>query len=577
MKKQPAASAKALDPGPRIGDAFPRFAMRFLAAVLLLAAVANGVRAQEDRAAYEAGLATITVADLHEHLRQLASPELEGRDTPSVGLQRAARYIAGRFADAGLEAHSPPATATTSGGEEAPPAPVPEDRARAFLWTYKRELPEPDAPGCALSLELADGTAKTFGLGRDFVPLRNAEGEAKGELIFVGYGIRSRDEGYDDLPDKGIAGKIAMIVEGEPRHAKRFEGPEVSVAASLWAKLATLREAHAAGALVVRRPPEPPKGAKKPSDPLPPAELGFRTFFAPWNDAKAQGEAREARANDLLPALEISLACASELLGEDVDALADRIDASIKPVRKSPKGRTVALRGRTRKSDVPIDNVVAIVRGRDPALAAEFVVLGAHYDHIGVDERGRIGNGADDNASGTSAMLEIAQAFAVAKPRRSVLLCAFSGEEKGFWGSQALCEKPPIDKQAMAAMVNLDMLGFGEADNCAVLGLDRNPTLAKLVDRAQKLSRTGVRDITTKHDEDIFQRSDQISFHKIGVPVLFFFEGLPISKNVDYHTWRDTLEGLDVAKIHNTTRLVYNTVWLLANDDSRPPAPVGSR
>ena len=95
MRKQPAPRAKALDPGPRIGDAFVRRIMRSLAAVLLVAAVANGAPAQEDRAAYEAGLATITAADLNQHLRQLASPELEGRDTPSVGLQRAAHYIAG--------------------------------------------------------------------------------------------------------------------------------------------------------------------------------------------------------------------------------------------------------------------------------------------------------------------------------------------------------------------------------------------------------------------------------------------------------------------------------------------------
>jgi Zn-dependent M28 family amino/carboxypeptidase len=80
-----------------------------------------------------------------------------------------------------------------------------------------------------------------------------------------------------------------------------------------------------------------------------------------------------------------------------------------------------------------------------------------------------------------------------------------------------------------------------------------------------------------RQGEDLFARSDHFSFHQIGVPVLFFFEGLPISKNPDYHTWRDTLDKLDVEKIHNTARLAYNTLWLLANDDSRPPAPGGSR
>jgi Zn-dependent M28 family amino/carboxypeptidase len=194
-----------------------------------------------------------------------------------------------------------------------------------------------------------------------------------------------------------------------------------------------------------------------------------------------------------------------------------------------------------------------------------------------VDDRGRIGFGADDNASGTAAMLEVMQALAVAKPRRSVLACAFAAEEDGLLGSKALCDAPPVPRESIVAMINMDMVGRGDAGEVAVLGLVQNPDLEKVLDRARRLSKTGVKNVIVRQGEELFQRSDHYSFHQIGVPVLFFFEGLPIEKNADYHTWRDTLDQLDFDKIENTARLVFNTAWLLADDEVRPPRPRESR
>ena len=164
-------------------------------------------------------------------------------------------------------------------------------------------------------------------------------------------------------------------------------------------------------------------------------------------------------------------------------------------------------------------------------------------------------------------------ALAADPPRRSVLLCAFSGEEDGLLGSQAICARPPVPPERMVAMLNMDMIGRGEADEVAVLGLNQNPDLEKVLDRARRLAPTGIKDVTVRKGEELFARSDHYSFHKIGVPVLFFFEGLPIDKNKDYHTWRDTLDKLDYDKMARTARLVFNTAWILANDDSRPPKP----
>jgi len=538
----------------------------------LLVALLAGLAGAQNRAA---GEQTITPADLAEHLRHFASSELEGRDTPSVGLSRAQDYVAEAWYKAGvLLPPDLPALAAELSSDERRAKTV-----AGYRRTYAIPLSEPDPEGSSLALEVGPGEPRKYTLGSDFVPLVYAEGEARGELDFVGYGIDSEEEHFDEIPARGLKGKIAMILEGEPRSPKRFLGPELSVDANLWFKLVNLRAAGAEGVLVVRRPlpPAVSKAAPKATDPLAPAALGFRYTFARWNDARANQEGKDPQRLALLPTLEISMRTATEILGEDVEALAARIDTTLRPLRRETKGRSVAMRGKTRRADVDAANLVGWIPGSDPALGNEVVIVGAHLDHIGVDERGRIGAGADDNASGSAALLEIVQALCAAKPKRSVLVCSFSGEEDGLLGSKAIAARLPVDVKSVVAMVNLDMIGFGEKDNCAVLGVPMNPSLEKLLLRGMKLSRTGIRDVTMKQEEaDLFKRSDHYSFHQIGLPTLFFFEGLPIDKNVDYHTWRDTLDKLDQEKVLNTARLAYNCTWLFTDDASRPPPPSAS-
>jgi hypothetical protein len=299
-----------------------------------------------------------------------------------------------------------------------------------------------------------------------------------------------------------------------------------------------------------------------------PARLGFRHTWASW-----AGSAPDAVEAVDMPALEITPEVAFAILGVDVLEIAAKADRSGKPPKPVRSGRTVRLAARSETRGVDIDNVVGIVRGTDPALAGEYVVVGAHYDHVGVDQRGRIGFGADDNASGTAAMLEVVTALAAAGPRRSILACAFAAEEDGLIGSKALCDRLPVPRESLVAMLNMDMIGRGEADEVAVLGVPENPSFEKLLARANKLQSTRIKDIVTGQGQDLFERSDHYSFHAIGVPVLFFFEGLPISRNADYHTWRDTIDKVDVDKVARTARLVFNVAWLLADDDERPPPP----
>jgi hypothetical protein len=538
-----------------------------LALVPVLAGLASGAHAHAPSGGLATGYESITGRELQDDLRYLASPELEGRDTPSVGLELAAAYVAKRFESAGL-LHAPDSAEVWKdlrGTPLDPAAAAGGTTAQGtFLRPWQRTLPAPDAAS-KLTIAAAGG-AKTFVLGTDFVPVHGLQGSAKGPLLFAGFGIDARSERYSDLDGLKLRGKVALVVEGEPAHAKAFDGPEISPAAALGRKVDALAQAGAAAVLVVRRPPPPGGGAgKDKKKEAAPARLGFRHTWADW-----VGAPNDPAAKQKLPVLELSPACAEALLGEDALTLAQRIERALKPVRVK-EGAEVVVESRTREEALAIDNVVGYVRGGD--LADEHVFVGAHYDHVGVDERGRIGCGADDNASGTAALIEIAEAIARSGPRRSVWFCAFSGEEDGLLGSKALCARLPVPKERVVAMINLDMIGRGDASEVAVIGVNQNPVFEKTLNKARTLKPCGIQKLVMRQGEDLFQRSDHYSFHQLGVPVLFFFEGLPIDRNKDYHTWRDTLDLVDAEKVLNTTRIVFQTTWLISTDDDRPPPP----
>ena len=524
----------------------------------------------EDR--YEGGFETISQPEILGHVNYLASPELEGRDTPSRGLDLAADYIAAHLESYGLEGLGP-------------------DGSFILPWTYPKQLEAPVADGCLLELEVDEDVPVDFKLAKDFTPLPGANGEAEGELCFLGFGIHAPKDNYDDLKGGKMENKIALVLWEEPRHKRVLDGPEISEAANIFTKLKGLKKEGVRGVIFVRRPAPDnavDKKGKLLKGGLPPVEIpgrapadkkstesqepeldfGFHHTWASWNVPVGERPQKPA-----LPAIEVSVEVASELLGEDVVKLAAKMDKSGKSTRKHPKGRTVRFTAETEERTMQAPNVVALLRGSDPEFADQYVVLGAHMDHLGVGFRGRMAAGADDNASGIAALLEVAQAMAKAKPKRSYIFATFSGEEDGLLGSQALCDAPPIPSEKWIAMINMDMIGVGKNSETIVLGVKRNPDLGKVLERAQKLESSGIKKVVTRKGEELWKRSDHYSFHRVGVPVLFFFEALPITNNHDYHTWRDMPAGVDYLKVTRTARLVYNTAWLLGQEDDIPAEP----
>lgn len=499
----------------------------------------------------------IQTDDLEVLLAELCNPYLEGRDSPSYGLSYTAQRIGEHLESFGCK-------------------PVGEG---GLIHTYELRRAQADAARCSfevLSSEVAEpateeqlaeaGLADGWQLNQDFTPLLGAGGEAEGLLQFCGYGIDVR--GYRGFDDLELEGRIAVFVEGEPRHKRVLEGPELSPAANTFRKLQRLEHEGAEGALIIRRAPddqiEPPPGWPEHT----PVE--FRSTWASW-----LGERPGARGPVNLPSMEIGWEQAQVLLGLDLEELVGRIDSKGKPQPIEHAAVEVHFESRAGDTAVQLPNVMAAIEGSDPELSKQWVLLGAHFDHIGVDPRGRVAVGADDNASGVSAMLEVAHSLAADPPPRSILLCAFSSEEDGLFGSQAVALDPPVPPDRIAAMVNLDMVGRGPDKTVVALGVRENPDFESILKRAKRRSKSGISKIETKKAQELFARSDHYSFHRRGYPALFLFEQPDVDDNPDYHSYRDVLEELKIKKVERVAKLADAVVRELAELEEPLPRPSG--
>ena len=208
-------------------------------------------------------------------------------------------------------------------------------------------------------------------------------------------------------------------------------------------------------------------------------------------------------------------------------------------------------------------NVVGFLQGTDPKLRDEVIVIGAHYDHVGM-KNGRIFNGADDNASGTAGLLEIAEAFSEMsiRPRRSILFAAFSAEELGLLGSKFYVENPVKPLKKTVAMINLDMISRNLANKVSVIGSNRSRELHEINIAAN--DEIGL-DLVY-NGERYFSRSDQANFAKYKIPVIFY----NTDAHPDYHRPTDTPEKINAEKLARIARLAFLVAWEISNSNTRP-------
>ncbi len=470
----------------------------------------------------------------------LASDAMMGRNTPSPQLDEAAAYLAARFKSFGI---------------------APLNGSYLDEFGLKQEDLDP-------SSRLGVGGA-WFTLKNDFIPCDiTGSGRVDAEVVFVGYGLSRAAEGYDDYAGIDVRGKVVLAIAGEPRpvgaarpswRAASDAGPRAKMRAAI--------EHGAVGLLLVVNPAV----AKNPS-PYP--------YYWPslYPNLKVSPPLRLDLPDSVqrsIPVVSIGEGPARALFGGTLDraaALAHAIDTSGRPA-STPLGTTIHLDIRLAKESIPARNVVGVVRGR--LRPDEYVVVGAHYDHIGYfEKRGSVDarvtdtiyNGADDNASGTAGLMMMAEAFASlppeSRPARSVVFVAFSGEEKGLYGSRSFVLRDVVPTGKIVAMINMDMIGRNAHDSVSVAGRSRSPELFRILEEANRAEPMAL----VENLESFFFRSDQASFAARRVPVLFFSSG----EHVDYHQVSDAPEKIDYAKLVRIARLGFRTSWLVAESPDRP-------
>jgi hypothetical protein len=487
-------------------------------------AASFGLAAGAARAGTEAA-ATITGPEIHDHIAFLASDALLGRDTGSGGERTAGEYVARQLAADGL-------------------TPMGEDG--TFFLKFD-VAGEPTLTRAEMRMD-RDGFYREFEPRKDMVPFGfSATGDVDAPVVFAGYGISDPAHGYDDYAGLDVKGKAVLVLRHEPHETS---ATRLSRNAFFSTK-AEVAKAHGAVAVLVV------------TDPL---HHEHDDSLVPFGADGREGDAG-------LVALQVRQGLVEglfRLAGRDLAAEQKALDDEGKP-RGFDLGARLQAHVAIDRHPLHARDVVARLEGSDPALKDEVVVIGAHYDHIGLghfgaldpDAEGQIHNGADDNASGTAGLLEIAQAFGRSgqRPKRTVLFVAFSGEERGLLGSEYFCAHPTVPIDHVVAMINLDMIGRLRDDKLEVGGVGTSPGFRDLATEA-----LAAQHLTAAFDARVSNDSDHASFYAAKVPVLFFFTGM----HADYHRATDDVEKINGDGAARVARAAYLCADRLANADARP-------
>ncbi len=469
------------------------------------------------------------------HIKYLASPELKGRATGSPELEKAATYIAGQFQSFGLK----PADGKSF--------------EQAFTTTVGSHL-----GGNNQLLAEESGTNTRLKVRSDFIPFSfSSVGKFTGKVVFAGYGITASDLHYDDYDGLDVKGKVVIVLRHEPQESDAksvFAGKELTEH-STFANKAVNAKMHGARGVIIINDVYAHPGAKPATfapDVLPP----FGQTTGPTDAGVFFVQVKEATAEAWLK---------SE--GHDLREIEEGIDKDLKP-RSFELSKLVI--------DVSVDiahdsKMVHNVAGYLPGKTAEYVIVGAHYDHLGLGDEhslapsqiGKVHPGADDNASGTAGVIELARWFSKQpQQQRGILFLTFAGEELGLLGSTYYANHSILPLENAVAMLNMDMIGRIREGKVYVNGTGTGSTFAALV-AAVKVPAPLHIDLS----ESIgYGGSDHISFSAKQVPVIFFFSGL----HGDYHKPSDTWDKIDAPDAAKLLDYVADIATRLANDPDRP-------
>ena len=533
--------------------------------------------------------ATITPEDLAAHLYVFASDYFEGRETATRGQKLAATYLAGQYRKMGA---APKGTASPSD---------PMDPSAYFqpFELYGSRMASANLTVSRNGSVVETSTYSSTDLDGDSYLMFGTTPEATGEVVFGGYGISDDALGFDDYKALEAAGidpkdKWILLLADEPlASAEKSLLATEDGAPSQWTTSRSRKIASAAGV--------EPAGVLLVVDSSP----RFEGTVAQAAARQAQGLqgvgslSLQPRSGDsgnrsrrsFPPTFAVSTEFANKILaasGTTVDELRRRIDTSLEPVVMALEGMEVTGEVRQENFTTTTENVAAFIEGSDPDLKHEVVVISSHYDHIGMravpEGEDGINNGADDDGSGTVAVLEIAEAFLKAKvdgvgPRRSILLLNVTGEEKGLLGSAYYSDTEPIlPIENTVTNLNIDMIGRIDpthpgpnSDYVYIIG--SNLISQELHDINVRVNEiTGIDlDLNERFNSrddpnQFYRRSDHWNFGKHNIPFIFFFTGT----HEDYHGVDDEPEKIEYERMARISRVIFATAWQVANQDERP-------
>lgn len=489
---------------------------------------------------------------------------MRGRLTGTHEYELAAEYIESRFARLGLK----PAVGDT------------------LYHRYDLVLSRLDEPN---RLRFENRQGKVL---EDFYPLIfSADAKVEAPVRFAGFGINASALDWNDYKGRDLKGAIALILDGDPGAndpRSVFDGVVNSEYGNSLRKAMWAQEAGAVGVLFVST-----SGIGRVTNGFP----GNARSYWPVKEPHLEKYTLAAYAQRIhIPAAQVSPAVAAALLRRPLKQAAEEAEKGAAVAGEGPR---VEIEVTLKRTIVEDRSVVARIEGSDPQLKDEAVIVSAHYDHNGADGD-QIYNGADDNGSGAVALLEIAEAYALAaqrgqRPKRTVIFASWGSEERccgpllGAWAWVEDDAAWPLAKTV--ATLNMDMIGRSEevpevggnrrfngltpqtaasnANNVNILGWSYSPDLSRLVDEANRDTDLRLLKRYDNNRSQLLRRSDQWPFLQRRVPALFFHTGL----HPDYHTTNDRPERIDYSKVERVARLVHQLSWDLANRDGRPAMP----
>jgi Peptidase family M28/PDZ domain/PA domain len=458
-----------------------------------------------------------------EHVKYLASDEMKGRGDGSLELDKAADYIAKQFRLWGLR---------------------PMGDGSSYFQNFEITIGAEAGPKTQLQL---NGTS--LKINEDFVPIRFSNtADVDAGLVFAGFGITAPELHYDDYQNIDAAGKIVIVLRHQPQEGDS-KSPFTSTAHASFINKAINAKQHGARAII---------------------------FITDLNhpDEEVGRATRDAETDDLgIPSLHAKRDFVLKLLtdaGKNLAAIQKKIDTELQPQSfdlGNAKAHVVTEIVRTRKT---VRNVVAAVPGADPMLQNEWVIVGAHYDHLGLGDRnslapsqiGQIHHGADDNASGTAGVLELARLAVRNKNewKRSVLFITFAGEETGLLGSSYFANHPTISLKNTTAMLNMDMIGRMSSNRLFIGGVGTSSDFRGWLEGFDRSVR-----LELDYSDSGYGASDHMSFNAKKIPVLFFFSGL----HTDYHKPSDTADKINPDGAVKILSLVYLMLDKIATETGR--------